>query len=268
MENKTVKHNPDANPDPITGEPGAHPVGTGLGAAGLGAAGTAVGAAVAGPVGVVVGAVLGSVLGGLAGKSIAESVDPTLEEQYWRDNYRSREYVKPDYDYDEYAGAYRTGYEGYVSYADQGLTYDQVEPRLKERYEKERGTSRLDWDSDAKYATRDAWERVDQKVKGRRDNDEYWRKNYQSRPYAETNHDYDYYAPAFWMGYESYSAYGRDRGMTYEEAEPHIRSEYESHYRDKDKEPVWDKAKDAIKDAWHRAEETFSNDDSRRVRRT
>ena len=33
----------DANRDPITGAPGAHPVGTGVGAAGGGAAGAAIG---------------------------------------------------------------------------------------------------------------------------------------------------------------------------------------------------------------------------------
>ncbi len=48
----TSKDNPDrdTNPDPLTGEPGAHPVGTGAGTAGGGLTGAAVGAAIAGPV--------------------------------------------------------------------------------------------------------------------------------------------------------------------------------------------------------------------------
>lgn len=66
-----------ANLDPITGEPGAHPVGTGVGAvAGGMAAGAAVGT-VAGPVGTAVGAAAGAVVGGLAGKGVAEKIDPT-----------------------------------------------------------------------------------------------------------------------------------------------------------------------------------------------
>ena len=66
------------NRDPITGEPGAHPVGTAVGAtAGAVAAGAAVGS-VAGPVGTVVGAVVGAVAGGAAGKGVAETVDPTV----------------------------------------------------------------------------------------------------------------------------------------------------------------------------------------------
>ncbi len=66
------------NRDPLSGEAGAHPIGTGVGAAAGGiAAGAAVGS-VAGPVGTVVGAAVGAVAGGLAGKGVAETVDPTI----------------------------------------------------------------------------------------------------------------------------------------------------------------------------------------------
>src|SRR5579862_6674715 len=59
---------PSDNRDPITGTPGAHPVGVGIGAAvgGL-AAGAAAGTLAAGPVGTVVGAAVGAVMGGLGG---------------------------------------------------------------------------------------------------------------------------------------------------------------------------------------------------------
>jgi hypothetical protein len=70
----------DTNPDPITGQPGAHPLGTGVGAAGVGSVATVVGAAVGGPVGAVVGAVVGSVAGGLVGKGTAESLNPSSED--------------------------------------------------------------------------------------------------------------------------------------------------------------------------------------------
>src|SRR4051794_27931240 len=72
----------DLNADPISGEPGAHPVGAGVGAAAAGAAAGAAGGAMAGPAGVVVGAVIGGVAGGLAGKEVAESIDPTTEDAY------------------------------------------------------------------------------------------------------------------------------------------------------------------------------------------
>ena len=66
-----------ANRDPLTGEPGAHPVGTAVGAAAGGIAAGAAAGSVAGPVGTVVGAVVGAVAGGAAGKGVAETVDPT-----------------------------------------------------------------------------------------------------------------------------------------------------------------------------------------------
>src|SRR5260221_4354034 len=72
-----------ANRDPLTGAPGAHPLGTGLGAVAGGAAtGAAIGT-VAGPVGTAAGIVAGAVVGGLAGKGVAEKVDPTVEDAYW-----------------------------------------------------------------------------------------------------------------------------------------------------------------------------------------
>lgn len=69
------------HPDPLTGEPHAHPVGVGVGALSAGAAGAAIGT-LAGPVGVVVGAVIGAIAGGMAGKEVAESpeISPTSEE--------------------------------------------------------------------------------------------------------------------------------------------------------------------------------------------
>lgn len=74
-----VGNDGSANRDPITGTPGAHPVGTGVGAlAGGAAAGAAVGT-VAGPVGTAIGAAVGAVAGGLAGKGVAEQVDPTID---------------------------------------------------------------------------------------------------------------------------------------------------------------------------------------------
>ena len=66
------------NRDPISGELGAHPVGTGVGAVAGGVAAGAVVGSVAGPVGTAVGAAVGAVAGGLAGKGVAEVLDPTI----------------------------------------------------------------------------------------------------------------------------------------------------------------------------------------------
>ncbi|HEY9622786.1 MAG TPA: YsnF/AvaK domain-containing protein [Crinalium sp.] len=149
----------DSNPDPITKEPGAHPVGTGIGAAGAGAIGAAVGGAVAGPIGAVVGGAIGAIGGGLFGKKAAESVNPTIEDEYWRTNYSSRPYVESGRTYDDYQPAYRTGYEGYRQYASTGRSYEEIEPELQRHYETNRTSSGLAW-GQAKDATRDAWDRI------------------------------------------------------------------------------------------------------------
>ena len=161
------KDGADANRDPITGTPGAHPVGTGVGAAGGAAAGAAIGA-VGGPIGAAVGLVAGAVAGGLAGKAVAENFDPTVEDAYWRTNYSKRSYVTKDSDYDTYQTAYRTGYEGRRRYP--GKTYEEVEAHLKRDYENSSGTGGLSWD-EAKSATRDAWNRVENVPPGDADGD-------------------------------------------------------------------------------------------------
>src|SRR5688500_16773609 len=95
----------DANRDPITGAPGSHPAGTGLGAAAGGMAAGAAAGTVAGPVGTALGAAVGAVAGGLAGKGIAEKIDPTVEDAYWRDNHRNEPYYQSGFSYDEYRPA-------------------------------------------------------------------------------------------------------------------------------------------------------------------
>ena len=154
---KDIDDKNPANRDPITKAPGAHPVGTGVGAAAGGAAGAAIGTAVAGPVGTAVGAVVGAVSGGLAGKAAGEAVNPSIEDAYWNENYRTQSYYRDGLTYDDYAPAYRLGYEGRGRYV--GRKFDEVESELKSEYEKVKGKSKLAWE-DAKHATRSAWDRV------------------------------------------------------------------------------------------------------------
>ena len=153
------KNEPDANRDPITGTPGAHPLGVGAGAAGGGIAGAAVGA-IGGPIGAGIGAAVGAVAGGLVGKGAAEAVNPTVEDEYWRRNYVSRDYVDPDTDYDEYRPAYQYGWESYSRHAEQGKSFDEVSNDLERNWRDRRGQSHLEW-GHAKPAVRDAWSRCE-----------------------------------------------------------------------------------------------------------
>lgn len=156
--NSSEPNDADRNPDPITDAPGAHPVGVGIGAAAGGAAAGAAAGAVGGPVGAAVGAVVGAVAGGYAGKAVAESIDPTAEEAYWRDNYQKRPYHDEEVTYDQYGPAYRYGWEAKQRYPEQ--QFEDVEPELAEGWQNAQ-YSDLDWQT-AKPATRDAWERIEQ----------------------------------------------------------------------------------------------------------
>ena len=147
----------DANRDPISGAPGSHPVGTGVGAVLGGAAAGAATGTVAGPVGTVIGAAVGAVVGGLAGKGVAESVDPTREDTYWRENYRKRDYVGTDASYDDFGPAYSYGVSSYGNHA--GRKFDEVESDLSRGWDKAKGKSTLTWEH-AKSAVRDSWDRL------------------------------------------------------------------------------------------------------------
>jgi hypothetical protein len=146
----------------------SHPVATGVGAVVGGAAGgiaggAAAGAAVGGmtgPVGAAVGAVVGAVAGAIAGKGVGQAIDPAVEDAYWRDNYSSRPYASGA-TYDEYGPAYRYGTDAYTRYPNR--SFDEVEPELGRDWNSRRETSNLEWDR-AKHATRDAWQRVSDKV--------------------------------------------------------------------------------------------------------
>jgi hypothetical protein len=168
----------ELNLDPITGAPGAHPLGTGIGAAGGAAAGVAVGL-MAGPVGSAVGGLVGAIMGGLAGKGVGEAVNPTAEEVmmpkigedrfgvridpaaedlYWQRAFITEPYFNSEFVYDDYGPAYRAGYLQRQLRAQQ--TWEESEASLQPVWESTQGASRLSWD-EARLAMRAAWYHAD-----------------------------------------------------------------------------------------------------------
>ena len=150
----------DMNRDPITDEPGAHPVGTGIGATGGAIAGATAGA-IGGPIGMAVGGVVGAVVGGLAGKAAGEAINPTAEEAHWRENYSKEPYYEQGRTFDDYAPAYRLGATGRSASDD---NWDTAEPRLASEWESTRGGSSLSWPQ-ASHASRAAWSRADDSMR-------------------------------------------------------------------------------------------------------
>jgi hypothetical protein len=150
--------------DPKTGVLGKHPLGAGVGAVGGGAAAGAAGGVIAGPVGALAGAAAGAVVGGLAGAAAAEAVNPITEAKFWQDGHPSGPYATAAFGYEEYAPAYRYGWESFGRRG-VGQTFENAEAELGRGWDKAKGGSRLMWDQ-AKSATRNAWDRVEVAARG------------------------------------------------------------------------------------------------------
>ena len=168
MNNVNTRHDPEAavdpvdiddhaNRDPITGTPGSHPVGTGVGAATAGTAGAVVGAAVGGPAGAVAGAALGAAVGGAVGHNAAETANPTYAalEPELREDFAARPYAVGS-KYEDFQDAYAFGA---TERERVGRPWsDEFDDDLRQRWSAYpvRG-DRIDWES-ARPAVKDAWE--------------------------------------------------------------------------------------------------------------
>jgi hypothetical protein len=153
-----LKPERNLNQDPFTGEPGSHPVGSGLGAVSGAAAGAAVGAA-AGPIGSATGAVIGAIAGGIAGgvmgQEIAEYVNPTEVENYWEDGFAKRPYVKEGESFDAFRPAYRMGYDAIAN--NPAKPFSEVEGELGKQWQSTKGGSSLEWER-ARDAAKDSYD--------------------------------------------------------------------------------------------------------------
>jgi phage tail tape-measure protein len=144
------------NADPITDAPGAHPIEAGIGAAVAGAAsGLAIGA-VAGPVAAALGAAAGAIAGGYAGKGIGELIDPTTEDDWLRDHFKSRPYVEEGDNFEDFTPAFRYGAMAESTYGDAGI--DLMDERLRDEWEASK-ESDMPW-TKAKGAVHDAYDRT------------------------------------------------------------------------------------------------------------
>jgi hypothetical protein len=77
--------------------------------------------------------------------------------------------------------------------------------------------------------------------------EDYWRKNYSSRPYAGQNRDFEYWKPAYRYGYDSANRY---QGRRWDEVESDLRSGW-NNYEHRGTS-TWEQIKDAVRDGWDR----------------
>ena len=250
----------DMNRDPISGAPGSHPVGVGVGGAGGALAGAAVGS-IFGPIGTLIGGAVGTVAGAAAGKGVAERVDPTGEADYWRGEYANRPYVDRAYDYDtDYAPAYVYGDTVRTQYADRRWD-DSLETDVRQGWESAKGKSRLKWEQ-AKDAVRDAFDRSDRTYRTYEASDRYHADQFQKSDYAGNDRGYTYeddYRSAYRYG--TY-ARGNHAGREWDDR---LEADLERGW-DKAKgtsRMAWADAKGAVRDAWHGVERVLPGDADR-----
>lgn len=144
-----------------------HSIGAGTGAVGGAITGAAVGS-MAGPVGSVVGAVVGGVVGAKAGDSIAEAVNPTEYTDHFKTQYKSTPYYTAGREWNDYAPAYKYGYDTYGQ--NRGQKFEDVETNLERDWNRVKADSRLEW-NEAKQAVRDGWHHIERRVPGDLDRD-------------------------------------------------------------------------------------------------
>jgi hypothetical protein len=110
-------------------------------------------------VGALVGGTVGAVAGATAGHATGEAVNPTVEEGYWRENFKTRPYFRPGRTYADYHPGYRYGWESASRSDYAGKRFEDVESDLERGWDKARGTASSVW-IESRDAARDAWNRV------------------------------------------------------------------------------------------------------------
>lgn len=79
--------------------------------------------------------------------------------------------------------------------------------------------------------------------------DAFWRENFSTRPYAQSDRSYEYYQPGYRFGYESAN---RHRGRRFEDAESDLRRDWDVYEHRGSNKSTWDEIKDSVRDAWNR----------------
>ena len=155
----------DSNQNLADKDAESKPLGTSVGAASGAATGAAMGAA-GGPVGALIGGAAGAVTGGVMGSGIAHAADHAINadehDAYWQENHGTQSYAAGGGSYDQYRGAYRTGYTGAQEHS-ATKSFADAESTLKNTYEKSKDSASLDWDK-AKHATQAAYDKAAEEI--------------------------------------------------------------------------------------------------------
>lgn len=86
----------------------------------------------------------------------------------------------------------------------------------------------------------------------------YWREHFQSEPYYTQGKDFSAYEPAYRLGIEARNEYPNKQ---FSEVEDKLRMQYEAKQQDQRKLD-WAEAKQAVRAAWDRGEQTLLGSDA------
>lgn len=241
------------NRDAITGEPGAHPVATGVGSAGGAAIGAAVGT-VLGPVGMMLGGTIGAIVGGAAGHDAGEGVDPTGEVEYWRATYSSRPYASAQHQFEaDFGPAYRFGVDSRNQYHARQWD-DALADHLRSEWDARRGMSTLSW-AEAQPAVRDAWDRTDRTFSIYDASDRYYQPRFGEVEYRDHQRNFADYRNAFRYGSHARTMHPErvwDAAIEEELARGWPLARGTSTLS-------WEQSRSAVYDAWNRIEQSRTN---------
>jgi len=84
---------------------------------------------------------------------------------------------------------------------------------------------------------------------------DYWRQNFESRPYYQPGRSYEHYEPGYRYGWQSAAGFGRD-AVEFEDVETELQRRWA--YELASGEMEWEEIRGAVRDAWNRARERRS----------
>jgi hypothetical protein len=91
---------------------------------------------------------------------MAETIDPTFEEEYWRENFRREPYYAEGKDFADYGPAYQMSVERYPS----DCSFEETEASMADDWNAAKRESTLHW-LQARAAAKAAWDRLHHRSK-------------------------------------------------------------------------------------------------------
>jgi hypothetical protein len=81
---------------------------------------------------------------------------------------------------------------------------------------------------------------------------DYWRQNFERRPYYEPGRSYEHYEPGYRFGWQSAAGLGKD-AAEFEDLETELESRWS--YELASGEKTWEEVRETVRDGWNRARE-------------